>query len=300
MPLKSKENKESVKRYSDKALVLLEKTKFKDGLRVHHQGTLQPNEYDFSDLTTEEAEFAVYWEYRREVENFYRGHSQISMEWDKYFYRGGDGSPTGFHWTLNASLFPLPFNQLKKVSILKWHNPELLAMANPKPFREMDLWEMRQYLDLEPSALVPRHIRQIGTSHFSKALKNFHPAADSFMSYHVIALNWSCGIKNIQQELLKWSADMAKEMSAKYPRKNMPSKNNLLLAQLGAWRATRAGLSGLQYKELRAGHWGISAASKREWKMLGQPSYDDPSSFRNALQTAGRVLQKLKKSSDKW
>lgn len=89
---------------AEKAKSLRQSGKFSGQLREINK--LHRVEHDFGALTEEEAEFAAFWEYRREVE-----------QWNVQPPTGIEGS-LWEEWKNNRRFFPLPYLELKKAGVL--------------------------------------------------------------------------------------------------------------------------------------------------------------------------------------
>jgi hypothetical protein len=105
---------------------LLKQTRFENGLRVLTK-ILDPDEFAFHTLETKELEFAVQWEYLRELKG---AGLRLLMP------RRQD--PLAFYKIGHSRLFPIPIVRLKREGRLKIVAKELLALKEVDPFQFID------------------------------------------------------------------------------------------------------------------------------------------------------------------
>ena len=288
LPSPKKRTSAAARKLEEKGGLRLDKTKFEDGLRVLTKN-LHSNEFNFRDVPVEEAEFAVFWECRRELEKYYRGHWKPHKDGTR-IYRPAKGlSLAALHWAMNMQYFPLPYVEIKKMGLLSF-----LGTPSPPAVHEEDFFEFRRIFE-DTQLPIWRRINQFGTQSFSKHVfapvqegaKRIPPIfnPESSLSMHCLVLDWSRGSKTIQREIEKWVKKMTYLHPA--PAQSVYEKR---LDQIGAWRAKRAGLNAQEYLDLRMRTFGCKKTSemKRDHVL-----YEDPSTFRTASKTAEKFIRSI-------
>lgn len=270
---------------------------------------LNRQEHDFSSLDEEDAEFAVFWEYRRDIEDWHvRPPSRIEGTlWEK--------------WKQNRQFFPLPYVELKKAGVLNVtstvsaERKAAEKKASEKPtdeekdgkrrhttchpmwsdtpspaFRECDFEEFKEILAQPPNhrgwSLIKKvcNIDPLDFIDFgdgSYALKR-----TGSLSMHCIVLDWGRGSKAIRDEVFAWLKLRARDIREDQPELRGRVGNREKLFQLGAWRARRAGHSAKSYYELRGG-------KRASFGKSDNPSYKSPKAFRTAADAAEEALKSL-------
>ena len=294
------------KQFDEKAKSLRKTTKFLRGLRTITK--LSRYDYDFSGLSEEEAGFAAFWEYRREIEGWCRRPPCRIADslWEK--------------WKNNRQCFPLPYVELKKAGVLnliltvsserKASEKKALEEKTPeekkgKPrhttchsmwsdtlspaFRESDLEEFNEILAQSNHPLW-NLIKKVGNVDALDLIDlgdgSYAPRRTGSLSMHCIVLDWGRGSKAIRDEVFAWLKKLARDIREDQPELRGRVGNREKLFQLGAWRARRAGHSAKEYYELRGGKRGGFGKS-------GNPSYQAPKAFRTAANAAEETLKAL-------
>jgi hypothetical protein len=310
------------KQFAEKAESLRQATKFAEGLRTITK--LSRYDYDFSSLGEEEgkeeAEFAVFWEYRREI----AGWCRRPPSWIE--------GPLWEKWKNNRRFFPLPYVALKKAGVLNlastvsaekkaaedkaeedWNAAKKKAAeeaakkkaVSPKPkyltchpgwsdtpspaFRESDLEEFKEIL-AQPNHPLWSLIRKVGQVDPLDLIDlgngSYSPRPTGSLSMHCIVLDWGKGSTAVRDEMYAWLQTLAEDLRNDQPELRGKARNIEKLFQLGAWRARRAGHSAKEYYELRGGKRGAFGKS-------GNPSYKAPKAFRTAADAAEVRLEAL-------
>jgi hypothetical protein len=255
-----------------KAHSMLKETKFKNGFREISL-PFHNHEWDFSSITKEEAEFAVFWEYRRDLESYYDGHIKMHPSGKLSYRSAGVADYTGLLWSLNSYLFPLPYLEIKEFLSFPIFN-------KTKPITEIEPLDMIRIWNNKGDPAW-RDIRQFGSIDFWNIITNkAGPLIDRPCSVHCFVINWRDYEKNdIIKQFKIWMKLMQVE------RKKISVAQNRL-SQLGAARAARAGINFRQYFDLRTG---------KKRRQLGQKTnaLDDPKSFSTAAEKAQSELFKI-------
>ena len=273
------------KQFVEKAKRLRKANKFSEGLRTITK--LGRDDYDFSSLSEEEAEFAVFWEYRREV-----------AAWCRRPPNRIEG-PLWEKWKNNCQFFPLPYLELRRAKLFGFDS-RLPAekdmgrhpMWSEKPsvaFRPTDLDEFEDMLENtnDPRwSLICKFGNKDAFELLDLGAEVSTPARTGYLSMHCVVLDWRRGSKAIRDEMYAWLKKLAKDLRKDQPELRGKARNIEKLFQLGAWRARRAELSAKEYYELRGGKRGSFGKS-------GNPSYDAPKAFRTAADAAAVQLEAL-------
>jgi hypothetical protein len=210
---------------------LLKKIRFTNGQRVMNK-EFDPDEFDFHTLDTEELEFAVQWEYLREIKG---GDFMIRMP--------REDDPLAFCKISHSKFFPIPIVRIKRESRLKIEAKEPLALKEVDPFQFFD------FVNNTPPHIC-KHIRSVGPKDFAKKM-GFTRNLDGTYGLHSFVFDWHIGRNRLKEEFKAW-VDRAFDDDKKNRQGRDPSlaaRNRL--DQLGAWRARRAGHSYNSYLSLR-------------------------------------------------
>ncbi len=240
---------------------------------------LDGDEIDFRSLDSSQLDFAVFWEYAREIRALYH-EIRIPVPAE-----GANALP----WAKLSDFFPIPITRLVSNQLLKIGIPDQEKVGLPsadfwKPspgFSEIDpmvLMSLLQNLlrgrENIKSGVSTRYqkcssqlnwwrdqIVGIGPARFSNTLTLSTESPDAVMSFHSVRVDWSRGISAIKSEFNRWvdetfqqftshsSASVFKKTELSLSREVKAKKIELF--QLGAWRAKRAGLDATQFIEYR-------------------------------------------------
>jgi hypothetical protein len=254
-------NKKENSRFTlaSKAKQLLWNTTFdKNLLRVIPSPLAEhPLEYQIN-VDKKELEFAVFWEYRREIKHEYDLLRQLEKENYQPSKGGADYLGCNCRWRAEhaatwmkiADIFPLPISEIRKAGFL-----EVSQASSIKAFKE---------------------ISTVDYSHFQ------HRPPPSPWSIYAIQVDWDAGVSEIKKQISKW-LDSENKTLAKRDKRSIDkrgSEKHLLLErrlhQLAALRAFSTGLKHDQY---------LSLKPTKNWS--------DPSAYRNGHKKAKEVLLDL-------
>ena len=223
--------KQKVDPLESEAEELLRGIRFTNGQRVLSKG-FDPDEFDFHTLGTEELEFAVQWEYLREIKG---GDRMLRMP--------GRDDPLAFCKISHSKFFPIPIVRIKRERRLKIEVKKPLALKEVDPFQFFDFVK-------NPPPHICKHIRSVGPKDFAEKM-GFTRNIDGTYGLHSFVFDWHIGRNQLKEEFKAW-VDRAFDDDKKNRQGRDPSlaaRNRL--DQLGAWRARRAGHSYSSYLTLR-------------------------------------------------